>query len=236
MSTPRRLVRFSLALTAMAGLVSCGTPEEGQHGAHLFDASISARQPEANLVAEAKVSALEAAASLGAGDSMIVVGFNFKPGTACDPIDLFIAADANSEEVIESREDFARNLPILFDEHVTCITDEAYGHEGSGSAVFGSVANAVAESEHELSWLGLKTDGCSVGEGIDVCRQPMGAPNFPQRVIDTLPAALKPGLSGTALTVSGLGQGTNLQADEIATLRDIWILYGETTGAAISFN
>jgi hypothetical protein len=59
---------------------------------------------------------------------------------------------------------------------------------------------------------------------------------FAQEVIDALPARLTPDLSGIQITVSGLGVGTHLNADQIGVLREIWTLYAAKTNASVRFD
>lgn len=242
--------KIALAATGLTlGLAACGASPQATSGGVQqaaapitqgnelidFDDSVSATNPQSNLVAVAQQTVASRLAALTPGYRITVVGFNNRPGTACTPL-VFDYVNASSGEEEDQMDTMQAGLPDAFAGYQACLTG-AYGSNGTkGSEIFGAIPTgiiAAQASTYPLTGITVVTDGCAVGEGIRTCDpEQMQQDGFPQQVIDALPESLKPDLSGISLTVVGLGAGKHLNADQIDILRDIWRIYAQATHAA----
>ncbi|GAA1508719.1 hypothetical protein [Nocardioides humi] len=222
------------ALLSLGLMSACGGPTDGDHTVVNFDVSRSANNAKANLVNEAKKVLAAQVSAMKAGDRVTAVGFNFAPGTSCKPLVFTIAEDANSEEERVQRAANTGGLPAAFDGYIECLTGES-GFAGKGSAIFGSIPTALDKAQadrYPIDAIITVTEGCSYGEGVPVCN-----PNWLARddlataVVEKLPAELKPDLTGISLAWVGLGQGTKLQAPDIARLAGVYAAYAGATNA-----
>jgi hypothetical protein len=229
----RWLLAFAVAI--MLPLSAC--EDEPTHALFVFDVSGSSRSANTGLVLVARQRLVEKVDQVEEGDSITAYGFNYKPGNSCQPIKADFPRQDNSETADQLKEDLKAGIPTTFDSYVECLINDEHGYSGKGSAIFGAIPAALikAGGTEKISSIHLVTDGCSFGEGDPTCSKTMLKKDFAKQFVESLPVSLKPDLDGCSLVVEGLGQGTDLQSDRIAVLREIWIAYGSATGATTNF-
>lgn len=207
------------------------------NGVGVADFSLSALQDEANLSPTAQANVADSVAAMKPGTRYTVVGFNNRPGSACTPL-VFELQNASSGEEDDQRDLMQAQLPQAWAQYTDCMTGQ-YGSGGNGgSFIFGAIPTALTAAQIDLypiNRLDIVTDGCAVGEGMRTCSPDLLDPGFAQKVVDSLPPSLLPDLTGIQLTVTGLGVGTHLDAQQIEVLKEIWRLYAAKTHTTVRF-
>lgn len=138
----------------------------------------------------------------------------------------------NSTEFRDNRETYTKQLQRALPDYFACA---AASVKKGGSDVIGALAEAgdlLAKQPGGRSAV-LISDGCQNARGIKLCSaKRLTDERWRQKVIADLPAVSKPSsLEGVTITMVGLGAGSNLQQDQVASLRAFYNEYCQAVKA-----
>jgi hypothetical protein len=238
-----RSVRCSLPVTlmclvmALGMLTGCAEDETPASTIVVSDVSISGLSTGARLDALAKDLSVSLVDELVPGGTVEVYAFGRSLTSACAPVVADFADQDNSEEQDQLKINLRASIALSYDDLVACVrSNTAGGSPEPGSPIFGAIVEALvhARANGDVDVIELVTDGCSAGEGVPTCGKNMLDPGFADEVVEKMPASLKPDLSGIALVITGLGQGTGASSEQVSAIRAVFTAYAAATGATLS--
>lgn len=238
----RRLLTALVVVTLIAGTVA-GCTEERPVPAHIVrvvadfsDSALAENGSDLNAAALHVVT--EIADGAAPGTTIEIVGFSNRPGQECDPIVLALPKQKSGEGDQQLRENVSAELPAAWKRYEACLRDPRTGMPHAGSGIFGATVLASTTDTDSLSSVIVVSDGCTWGElapAPETCSsEVLDRPAGPQKLVDDMPAALKPPI-GVPITFVHLGRGTGLNAQQLLALRSTYALWGTATGTRITF-
>ena len=189
----------------------------------LVDVSGSTRN--ADLVSLGEQEAMTELRSMPIGNRLVVQAFSARPGAACTPLEVALDKQRNGNSNLRLREQALAGFPEAYKRHVSCFT------RAPATEIFGAISEGLThypEAETPV----VITDGCNSREGPNTCdRKQLMDPDFPERVVKQLsedwPALCRALPGVTHITFKGVGRGSELNASQLAGLRNVWTAWGK---------
>jgi hypothetical protein len=199
----------------------------------LADYSGSARNTDLLQLAEAHAGT--SLQSMPVGDHLVVEAFNARPGAACTPLEVSLVKQSSSQANQDLRAKVLASFPDAYKDYLSCLKP------AGASEIFGAIVQGHADYP-EADAPQIISDGCNTREGPKTCdpKQLMDS-EFPKRVVNELtehwPELCRPLQAVTVITFAGVGRGTELNASQLAGLRNVWAVWAsDCAHTTIKFN